>query len=216
MKGAPINVLIVDNRPLIRAGMAAMLKAPDIRLVGEASGANETLRLVSKRKPTLVLLGGRISAADSIGLLRRMKKKWPELGVIMVTMNEDPRTVSGALALGSSGYLLKTVRGAQLLKAVRAAARGECVLEPPRLRKILNELLNQEATHKAGSSEQLTATERDVLRLITEGWTNRQIARRLGYSLGTVKDYVQKIIQKLEVSDRTQAAVKAVRLGLVE
>lgn len=216
MKHAAIKILIVDGRPMIRAGMRAMLKASDIRVVGEAGTPDETLRLLEARRPDLVLLNDRIPGTDELDLLRRIKEKWPKVSVIIVTANESPYYLSRAIALGCSGYLLDWVTRGEFLKAVRAVARGECVVEPPVLQKLLKDMGRQQAEREAKPEAEFTFSEREVLRLISEGQTNRQIARRLGYSVGTVKDYVHKIIHELHVSDRTQAAVKATHLGLLD
>ncbi|MFQ5804807.1 MAG: response regulator [Candidatus Methylomirabilales bacterium] len=216
MKRPQIKILIVDNRPMVRAGLRAILRDAGIRVVAEAGSADEGFRLVKARGPDLVLLNDRIHGADGLDLLRRIKKKWPGVSVIMVTTNESPFYLSRALVLGCSGYLLEHVGREEFLRAVRGVARGECVVEPMLLREMLREVAGRQVARQAGAGEQLTVSEREVLRLITEGQTNRQIARRLSYSVGTVKDFVQKIIQKLEVSDRTQAAVKAIRHGLLD
>lgn len=214
MKRPLIKTLIMDDRPMIRAGIRAMLKASDIRVVGEAGTADEALRLVGTRRPNLLLLSGRMHEAEGTDFLRRLKEKWSKVPVIIVTTNESPLYLSRALKLACSGYLLKTLGREELVKAVRAVARGEYVVQPPLLRKLLEDIAREQL--EAGPKTALTVSEREVLRLITEGQTNLQIAQRLGYRLGTVKDCVQKVIQKLEVSDRTQAAVKALRLGLLD
>ena len=193
-----------------------MLRAKEIRGVEEVGTARHALRLLRAAAPKMVLLGDRIEEADGLDLLRRIKEKWPKVPVIMVTANESPAYLSRALALGCSGYLQEWVGREELLKTVRAVDRGESVVEPPLLRSLLEEVGRQIISRESGLTEQLTFAEQEVLRLITEGQTNRDIAKRLGYSMGTVKDYVQKIIQKLQVSDRTQAAVKATRLGLLD
>jgi two-component system, NarL family, response regulator DevR len=216
MKRSSIRIFIVDNRSIIRAGMRGMLKASDIRVLGEAATPPETLRLLRGRTPTLVLLGHLAEGGDGLGLARQIKHKWPKVAVILVTGTESPTYLSRALSLGCSGYLRDWVGRQELLKAVRAVARGESIVEPALFPKLLGELGLEDPQPEGEPAAQLTVTERELLRLITEGHTNRQIAHRLGYSMGTVKDYVQRIIQKLHVSDRTQAAVKATRFGLID
>jgi DNA-binding NarL/FixJ family response regulator len=217
MKNPTIKVFIVAGAALLRAGMRTMLAAPDVRVVGEAEMAAEALRLTGARAPHLVLIGACEKEAEPLELLRQLKERHPKVSVIMImAAGGSTLGLSRAIALGCSGYLGPKTSRHDLLRAVRAATRGECVLEPALLRHLLRDLGRQRGARVAGAPEELTVPEREVLHLVTEGQTNRQIAQRLGYSVGTVKDYVQKIIQKLEVSDRTQAAVKAVRLRLFE
>jgi len=217
MKNPSIKVLIVADAAMVRAGMRAMLAAPDVRVVGEAGMVAEALRLTGARAPHLVLLGACEKEAETLDLLHQLKERHPKVSVIMImAAGGSTLGLSRAIALGCSGYLGPKTSSRDLLRAIRAATRGECVLEPTLLRHLLRDLGRQRGARVAGAPEELTVPERAVLQLVTEGQTNRQIAQRLSYSVGTVKDYVQKIIQKLEVSDRTQAAVKAVRLHLFE
>lgn len=183
-----------------------MLKGPDIRLVGEAEAVEEALRQRKTLVPDVVVVDVRFGQPGGLDVLGKLKQKWPRVCVLILAQSPSPHHLAKALALGSAGYLGKRVRREELLKAVRAIAQGERVVEPA----VLSELL------KTGLGEQLTVPEREVLRLLADGQPNRHIARTLGYSVGTVKGYVQKIIRKLEVSDRTHAAVKATRLGLLD
>ena len=210
------RILIVCDYPVLRLGLRAILKAPDLRVVGETATPAGALDLVESRNPDIVVLGCRVAEEEGLDLLARIKRGWPRVSVVIVTIPRSDIQVSRALALGCSGYLLETLDGPAFRKAIRDIARGECVIEPGLLRDLLTGLTREVGTRRAQVSQELTAPEREVLRLITEGQTNREIAQRLQYSLGTVKDYVQRIIEKLGVSDRTQAAVKAVRLGLLE
>lgn len=214
-KRRPTKVLIVEKYPVVRAGLRVMLRATDIRVVGEAATPEDALRLVASRKPNIVLAHVRISDWDDIARLARIKEKQPKVSLVILTRNQDPFHASRAIALGCSGYIHERVDAVDLLKALRVIARGEWIVEPALLRELLKEIAQRPDGGRAGAQENLTVPELEVLRLISEGRTNTQIAQRLGYSVGTVKDYVQKIISKLEVSDRTQAAVKAVRLGLL-
>lgn len=211
-----IRVLIACDYPVVRLGLRAILKAPDLRVVGTAATREEALSLVATRKPQIVVVGCRVAGDHGLDVLARIKRGWPRVSVVIITTPGSGVPISRALALGCSGYLLETVDGPVLRKAIRDIARGECVLEPGLLRDVLAGLSREAGPPLAQASQQLTAPEREVLHLITEGQTNRQIARRLRYSLGTVKDYVQRIIEKLGVSDRTQAAVKAIRLALLD
>lgn len=202
----------MSKHPVVRAGLRAMLKAPGIRTVAEAGTLRQALGLVKRRRPDIVFQGA--DAADSFELLAGVKSEHPTVTVIVITHSESTHDLSRAIALGCSGCFSPRVTRSQLIRAIRAIARGECVLEPGLLKQLLSQVTSRRAADRAAPIEGLTAVEQQVLGLIAEGQTNRQIAQTLGYRLGTVKDYVQRIIEKLEVSDRTQAAVKAVRLGL--
>ena len=193
-----------------------MLVAPDVRVIGEAATAADALRLVRKRAPDLVMLGCYPATSDECSeLLERIKAQSPSTSVILITGSERTFDLARAIRLGCSGYLHPRVTRKELLKALRAIGRGECIVDPGLFKSLLRDVAQQQSTEKVASQDRLTRTEQEMLRLITEGQTNREIAGRLGYSAATVKDYVQRIIQKLGVSDRTQAAVKAVRTGLV-
>ena len=216
MKRRVINLVIVGDAPVIRAGIRVMLKAQGIRVVGEARNPQEALQLVAARSPDLILAVPRTDDADGLDLVRRIKEKRPKVHVIVLADDESRLYLSRALAVGCSGYLLRDVGRADLLKAVRSIAGGERVVGSTLPQDFLKKVVREPAEMGNPLSQPLAAQEREVLQLISEGRTNRQIARRLGYSMGSVKDYVQRILQKLDVGDRTQAAVKAVRLGLLD
>lgn len=211
---ASLKVLVVARWPVVRAGMRAMLEGSDIRVVGEAETADQVLRALKRRSADQVLVASEVDDAESLEFVRRVKENRPTTAIIMLTTRDSAR-LSQALALGCSGFLPMSIGKEALLGAVRAVARGECVVEPTLLQRLLKDVASQRVEVKPGPTERLTRQEEEVLRLIVEGQTNRQIAQRLGYGVGTVKGYVQRIIEKLEVSDRTQAAVKAVRLRIL-
>lgn len=193
-----------------------MLRAPDIRALGEAASAEELIRLATTLGPDVVILGLPFDDTDGLDLLRRLKDSAPKTSVVIETQSKNVSFLSQALALGCSGYLDKRMARSELLDAIRRIARGECIVKPELLRELLKEVSAPTGGRPREPNGPLTKAEREVLRLMSEGRTNREIGQRLHYSVGTVKDYVQRVIQKLGVSDRTQAAVKAVRLGLVD
>ena len=211
-----IKILIVDTYPVGQAGIKAMLRAPDIRVVGAAKTGREAFRLMNKRPPNMVVISLRSDEPDRLDLVARIKKRRPKTSVVIVTRSKNTHYLARAIALGCSGYLHLTTGPREFKEAVRAVARGECAIDPHILRELLKEMAQRRSSQNSGLRARLTVPEQEVLQLITLGRKNRQIAEKLGCSIGTVKDYVQKIIQKLEVSDRTQAAVTAVRLGLIE
>lgn len=209
------RVFVVAPFPICRAGIRMLLSARDIRIVGEASGADDAVRRMQRRRADLVVLGGHCLPDQGIELLAQIKAKAPSVSVILCTASESTSHLSRAILLGCSGYVHPSAGRGDLVKSVRAVMRGECIVPPRLLRRMLEEVAKQRQAPGQRAAESLTAPEREILRLVTEGQTNRQIAEALRYSVATVKDYVQRLIQKLEVSDRTQAAVKAVRSGLV-
>jgi DNA-binding NarL/FixJ family response regulator len=194
-----------------------MLDAPGIRVLGVAESADRAARLLARRKPHVLLIWSCAAAEDAaLDAITGAKATSSRTSVILVMPSLGAFDVTRALKLGCSGYLQPTVGRGALRRAVRAVARGECIVEPSALKDLLNALARTRDRAQPEGQDSLAASEREMLRLITEGMTNRDIAAKLGYRLGTVKEYVQRIIEKLGVSDRTQAAAKAVRLGLVE
>lgn len=207
-------MVVVDESPVVRAGMRTFLAASDIRVVGEAS-PGDAARVVRVRAPHVVLVHVRVGQPNGLELVTRLKAAAPKASVLVLSRSESPGFAARALALGCSGYLHESASGGQLRRAVHAVARGECIIDPRLLREVMLRVHREPAPRTTGAPEALSTRQREILRLITEGRTNRQIADTLGSKVATVKGQVQKIIQALEVSDRTQAAVKAITLGLL-
>jgi DNA-binding NarL/FixJ family response regulator len=204
------KVLVVSESPIVRVGIREILKdAQDVQIVGEAPTMDDLSRVATARSANLLLLSPLTTVAETLERLRRVRTELTKLAVMLIVREANPYEVSEALRLGCLGYLTLDLTKNALVHAVRRIARGQRVVEPALLDRVLTNLARQPAAPKGV----LGTPERQVLRLLSEGHTNREIARRLGYSLSTVKDYVQKILQKLEAPNRTQAAVKAMRLG---
>lgn len=193
-----------------------MLRAPGIQIVAETENIDQALRQTLYRHP-LLIIGGCHSTdfEECAALLTRIKAQAPSVSLILLTPSERTGDLARAIKLGCSGYVHPRISAVELIRVVRAVAGGECILDPSLLKRLLEEISNQEAASRVRPRAALSATEQNVLRLISEGQTNRLIAAKIGVSVATVKDHVQRIIEKLGVSDRTQAAVKAVRLGFV-
>jgi DNA-binding NarL/FixJ family response regulator len=204
-------VLVVDDHPMVREGLRSMLRAPEIEVVGEGASAADATRLARELRPDVVLLDVQLQDGDGVSALAEIARATPRPPVLVVTMHDDPRLVRRAVDAGAAGYVLKGIGRRELLAAIRAVRDGESVLDPA----VLRALVRAEAAPAGGLQEPLSAIERDVVRLIADGLTNRQIAVRLRWSVATAKKYVQRILDKLEVSDRTQAAVTALRRGLL-
>ena len=210
----PLRTVVIDDHPMVREGLRSMLRSGAIEIVGEAGRGDEAVRLVRELGPDIVLLDMKLPDMDGIAVLRELKEAVPRAAVLIVSMHDDPQLVRRAVEAGAAGYLLKGVSRRELLAAVQAAHDGESVLDPALLRAVLGDS-SRRLTGPATPSS-LTSVELDVLRLIAGGLTNREIGERLRWSVGAVKKYVQQILEKLEVSDRTQAAVVAVRRGLLD
>lgn len=214
MASDPITILIVDDHPMVREGLRSMLAGESVRVVGEAGTGAEAVRAVSMLAPDLVLLDLELPDLDGIAVLRELKESAPRVPVLVVTMHDDPRLVRRAVGAGAAGYILKGAGRRELLAAVAAVRDGDSVLDPRLLRALAGAGPADGATTDA-LAEPLTAVERAVLQLIAAGLTNREIGEQMRWSVATAKKYVQRILEKLEVSDRTQAAVVAVRRGLL-
>ncbi|MHB1318208.1 MAG: response regulator [Anaerolineae bacterium] len=215
-----IRIMLVDDQTIVREGLSAMLGVEDdIAVVGQAGGGAEALRLVPLINPDVVLMDVRMPGMDGLTALDHLKSLYPTLSVIMVTLYDDPDYLYRAVSAGAAGYILKDASRAELLSAVRTVAAGGAIISPGMLRDLLGRIsglmepsaVGQPCTPELG----LTRREMEVLGLMAEGLTNQEIADRIIVSPTTVKTHVQNILQKLGVSDRTQAAVYAVRCGLI-
>jgi DNA-binding NarL/FixJ family response regulator len=208
-----IDVLIADDHEVVREGLKSLLDGTDIRVVAEASSGNAALKLVAKHRPDLVLLDVRMPDGDGLNCLARIKLDMPDTPVVMFSTFDNPTYVARAVALGASGYLPKSATRDEIIEAIRAAASGETIWSREELHRVSGML----ATPRSGvdSEVPLTKRESEVLKQLAFGLTNKEIAQALGISYETVKEHVQHILRKIGVSDRTQAAVWAVRKDLV-
>ncbi len=213
----PSRVLIVDDHELVRSGLRGMLSgARDLVVVGEAADGGEALALCRRERPDVVLMDVRMPGMDGLEATRAIKREMFLTAVLMVTMQENPEYLYEALKAGASGYLLKDASRSELVRAVRSVLAGEPLLAPQMTAHLLRRLSAEHRVRTECPSESLTPREVEVLRLVAQGRTNREIGQVLMLSAATVKVHVQHIIAKLGVSDRTQAAVRAVELGLLE
>lgn len=211
-----IRVLLVDDHELVRQGIAAMLHgATEMQVVGEAKTGREAIEVARRDLPDVVLMDVRMPDMDGLEATKRIKQERPRTAVIMLTMHDNPAYLRDAVRAGAAGYLLKDVSKDELIDAVRQVATGGAFIESQMLKGMLSEM-KPDATAPASPAKNLTKREREILALIAEGMSNREIAGRLVVSSETVKSHVAAILEKLNVSDRTQAAIYAVRNGLVE
>jgi len=195
-----------------------MLSDEEIEVVGEAGSGAEAIERAAAVDLDVILLDMKLPDVDGLEVLRRLKELVPASSVLVISMHDDPLLVRRAIEAGAAGYALKGIGRQQLIAAVRAVCDGEAVLDPTLLRAIVAEAPRSGSSRMSVPREglgPLTRLELDVLRLMADGLTNAQISERMRWSLATTKKYVQTVLEKLRVSDRTQAAVTAVRLGLL-
>jgi DNA-binding NarL/FixJ family response regulator len=208
-----ISILIADDHDVVRAGLKTLLEDSDIRIVAEATGGDAALKLAKKHKPDLVLLDVRMPEGSGLDCLARIKLDLPNTPVVMFSGYDNPTYVARAVALGAAGYISKSATRTDLINAIRAAAGGDTIWSREELRRVTGALA---APRTASDTEvSLTKRESEVLKQLAFGLTNKEIAQSLGISYETVKEHVQHILRKIGVSDRTQAAVWAVRRNLV-
>jgi NarL family two-component system response regulator LiaR len=208
----PIRVLIADDHPFVRHGLRTYLETlDDMEVVGEASDGAEAVELAGRALPDVVLMDLVMPELDGVEATRQIRVASPATKVIALTSFDDDEKVFPAIRAGAAGYLLKDVRPADLAEAVRKASRGEALLAPSVAARLMQEV-SGERPAPAG----LTERELEVLRLIARGLSNKLIARELVVSEKTVKTHVSNILAKLHLTDRTQAALYAVREGLAD
>lgn len=214
----PIRILIVDDQRLMRDGLRTLLELEDgLVVVGEAEEGQVALDLYADLLPDVVLMDVRMPGLDGVETTHRLINTWPAAKVIILTTFDDDAYLFEALRAGALGYLLKDVSGKELTEAIHKVAGGGALIQPSITRKVLAEFSRLTPITPPSSlnfPEPLTEREIEVLRLITKGLTNKEIATRINLTEGTVKNYVTVIFQKLRVQDRTQAALKARDLGL--
>lgn len=216
-----IRVCLVDDQRLMREGLRTLLELEaDMQVAGEAEDGAAALKLVAALRPDVVLMDIRMPIMDGVEATRQLLARDPETRVIILTTFDDDAYIFDGLRAGALGYLLKDISGHELAEAIRKVAQGGALIEPSVARKVLAEFSRLGAAQPTGLSgtgapvEPLTAREREILGWISKGLTNKEIGLRLSLSEGTIKNYTSTIFQKLNVQDRTQAAMKARELGL--
>jgi DNA-binding NarL/FixJ family response regulator len=214
-----IRILLVDDQRLMREGLRILLELePDLEIAGEATNGQEALDAYAEIEPDVVLMDVRMPGMDGVEATWRLRERWPSALVIILTTFDDDEYVFEGLRAGARGYLLKDVSGHDLADAVRTVAAGGALIEPSVARRVVAEFARMAPPARQpddGLAEPLSEREREILRLMAQGLTNREIADRLSLAQGTVKNYVTTILQKLGARDRTQAALRARELGLL-
>ena len=206
-----INVFLLDDHEIVRRGVRELLEAePDIAVIGEAGTAASALARVPALKPDVAVLDVRLPDGDGVMVCRELRSLMPDLACLMLTSFGDDEALFDAIMAGAAGYVLKQIRGTDLVGAVRTIASGESLLDPEAARKVMNRM--REQASKADPLAGLTGQERRILELIGEGLTNRQIGERMFLAEKTVKNYVSALFAKLGMERRTQAAALATRV----
>ena len=216
LRGKPARLVIADDHELARAGLRAMLTDQrGFALVGEASNGQEALQLCRRLRPDLALIDVRMPEMDGLTTCRAIKQECAATSVILITMHANTDYLFEALKAGAAGYVLKDLSQRELITTVQKVLHGESILNQGLMARLLQRLASEKPTREDLPLGRLSPREREVLQLLTRGQTNREIARELTVSVSTVKIHVEHILAKLGVSDRTQAAVRAVEMGLV-
>ena len=212
-----IRILIADDHAFVREGTRRILEQePDLEVVAEAGDGEEAVKLACDLKPDVALVDVAMPRLDGIEATRRIKAQCPAVAVLVLSAYDDDQFVFGLLEAGAAGYLLKSVRGQEIVDAIRAVHAGESVLHPSVARKVLNRFAGVSGKPRERKSlDLLTEREMDVLKLVTKGLSNKDIAEGLCLSVRTVQGHLANIFNKLRVSSRTEAVVHALKEGWV-
>jgi DNA-binding NarL/FixJ family response regulator len=208
-----IKLLIADDHELIRTGLVSLLSGSNIEIVAEAANAKEAVKMAEQHKPDVILLDIRMPDGDGLDTLVKLRAKSPDSRVVMLSTYDNPTYIARAVALGASDYVLKGSKREDLITTIETAAAGESPSKAGELRRLAGVMKIRQALDD--DEVPLTQRETQVLRHVALGLSNKEIGLSLEISVETVKEHVQNILRKIAVSDRTQAAVWAVRKGLV-
>ncbi len=215
-----VSVLIVDDQQLMLDGLRTLLELePDVDVVEAVGDGEAAVDAYGRLQPDVVLMDVRMPGMDGVEATRRICDRWPGARVIILTTFDDDEYVFEGIRAGASGYLLKAIKGAELAQAIRTVAAGGSFMEPSVTRRVMMEFARIADPHRQGNTglpEPLSQREQAILFLMAKGLTNPEIGDRLSLAEGTVKNYMTTILQKLDVRDRTQAALRARELGLLE
>jgi two-component system response regulator DevR len=211
------RVLLVDDHEVVRLGLKSLLERhPQFEVVGEAASAREALEQVANNHPDVVVMDIRLPGTSGIEACEEITSRFPETRVLMLTSYAEDEMLFSAIRAGASGYVLKQIDGEELVHALEAVARGEALLDPAVTQRVFQEVRRAVKEEEASAFVHLSQQEKHVLLLVSEGKTNREIAKALFLGEGTVRNYVSSILSKLGVSNRAEAAAYAVEHNLRE
>jgi DNA-binding NarL/FixJ family response regulator len=207
-----IKVVIADDHEVVRRGLVSLLAGSEVKIVGEAAGGEELVRMAKKLKPDVVLIDIRMPGKDGLAALEKIRHDMPGIRCVMLSTFDNPTYVARAVAAGAHDFMLKGCSRSELINSITGAAAGQLPMRAGEMRRVATTMANRVAAPDPDIP--LTQRETQVLRHMALGLSNKEIAQSLTISVETVKEHVQNILRKLAVTDRTQAAVWAVRRGL--
>ncbi|HHV06273.1 MAG TPA: response regulator transcription factor [Anaerolineaceae bacterium] len=211
-----IKIIIADDQEIVCEGLKKILQSdPEIKVIGIANNGQQALDLVHHQTPDLVLMDLQMPIMNGVQAIRQLRKTHPDLPVIVLTTYMDDKWLFDAIRAGATGYLLKDSPRQELIDAIKGTLSGNVYLDPSVARKVLDSVAASPEPIESDEDFDLSERERDILQLLVEGLSNAEIAHRLYLSEGTVRNYLSSLFVKLDVSDRTQAVVVALRRGLV-
>ncbi|HEX2979225.1 MAG TPA: response regulator transcription factor [Anaerolineaceae bacterium] len=211
------RILLVDDHEVVRLGLKALLEHhPQFEVIGEAGNARDAIDMVARSLPDVVLMDIRLPGTSGIEACEEITRRFPETRVIMLTSYAEDEMLFSAIRAGASGYVLKQIAGEDLVKALETVSRGEALLDPAVTQRVFQEVRKAVKEEEASAFSNLSQQEKHVLLLVSEGKTNREIAKALFLGEGTVRNYVSSILSKLGVSNRAEAAAYAVEHNLKE
>jgi len=211
------RIILVDDHEVVRLGLKALLdRHPHFEVVGEAASSREAIELVSNIQPDVVVMDVRLPGTSGIEACEEITRRFPTTKVIMLTSYAEDEMLFSAIRAGASGYILKQIGGNDLISALEAVSRGEGLLDPAVTQRVFQEVRRAVREEEASAFAHLSQQEKHVLLLVSEGKTNREIAKALFLGEGTVRNYVSSILSKLGVSNRAEAAAYAVEHSLRE
>ncbi len=204
-----LRVLIVDDSPLFRQGLSSLLSSlPDMQVVGEADDGDEALEKARETVPDVILMDILMPGCDGLEATRLINKEMPHIQIVMLTVSESEENLFQAIKFGARGYLLKNSEAEELIQVIRGLSRGETYVAPGIAARIL-----QEFARPTKTTEHLSTREKEVLKLVTDGLSNREISQTLGISPSTVKNHLRNIMEKLHVRNRVEAAIRFLSAG---
>jgi len=211
------RIILVDDHELVRIGLKSLLERhPQFDVVGEAGSAREALEQVEALKPDVVVMDIRLPGTSGIDACEQIVNQYPETKVLMLTSYAEDEMLFSAIRAGASGYVLKQIGSEDLIKAIESVGRGEALLDPAVTQRVFQEVRRAVKEEEASAFSHLSQQEKHVLLLVSEGKTNREIAKNLFLGEGTVRNYVSSILSKLSVNNRAEAAAYAVQHSLRE